>query len=713
MNNRISTYILALLMIPILGGCQQESMTQSSQEGEEGVLSLCVTRANQEVDYTDVTLRVYNDNDRLVARYTGDQIPQTLYLAAGNYKATVQIGNQVELSSQYEDISYYGEEEFSIVGGEVNDLDIDCTIQNTIVTVNFDPTVLERFDVETSCYLSIADSFSFSEATSGLVPTLHFGESGEGYFVLPDNANNIAWGFYAESSTVDSSSATPSRTIELSGLIESPAAASRYRLNFVYSPSQGGYLGLNVIVDQSVDEFNDDFSFSPQPTIQGQGFDISQEGLIFDGEELQFSIKSGCDLNNINLVSPQLVGGELTIMESGATNTIPGVDYIATDSKSGLLTLRKEFFALFGEYGATSIIIAVVDAANSTARETLNITVSGAKPPVLDLWSNTAELSAQVVLEDVSEVKFAFKAKDDKEWQEIKSTKGADGSYAATIVPTWSKSTNSDSLDIYTAIGGVWAGTTYQYRVIIDGVEYAICSIEAEDGQTIPNGDMQSSSIKAFSTSSSSSTDWASGNNSFSSNLCTQTTKGGSQCAYLMSRTAVGVFAAGNLNFGQFAMSGFSGVMSFGQPFSWEARPRALRFRYAAIIGAETHDKKNLLDGYDKARVYFAIVDWESRRKVTASTSGNPSNTWDPATQDSTTEGNIIGYASFYITETINGGDSDGLEDIEVPIFYYDTSTKPSEPITMVLSCAASAYGDYMTGSTSSRLWVDDFGFVY
>jgi hypothetical protein len=31
----------------------------------------------------------------------------------------------------------------------------------------------------------------------------------------------------------------------------------------------------------------------------------------------------------------------------------------------------------------------------------------------------------------------------------------------------------------------------------------------------------------------------------------------------------------------------------------------------------------------------------------------------------------------------------------------------------LVISCAASAYGDYFTGSTGSVMYVDDFEFVY
>ena len=66
---------------------------------------------------------------------------------------------------------------------------------------------------------------------------------------------------------------------------------------------------------------------------------------------------------------------------------------------------------------------------------------------------------------------------------------------------------------------------------------------------------------------------------------------------------------------------------------------------------------------------------------------------------------------------SINGGDetaySNGTEwtKIEIPLQYKDGVTEI--PNFLVISCAASAYGDYFTGSTASEMYVDDFEFVY
>ena len=50
---------------------------------------------------------------------------------------------------------------------------------------------------------------------------------------------------------------------------------------------------------------------------------------------------------------------------------------------------------------------------------------------------------------------------------------------------------------------------------------------------------------------------------------------------------------------------------------------------------------------------------------------------------------------------------------VELPIQYYDTTAKPSGRYSLVISCATSAYGDYMNGCTSNVMYVDDFEWVY
>ena len=51
-----------------------------------------------------------------------------------------------------------------------------------------------------------------------------------------------------------------------------------------------------------------------------------------------------------------------------------------------------------------------------------------------------------------------------------------------------------------------------------------------------------------------------------------------------------------------------------------------------------------------------------------------------------------------------------GWTKLEIPLVYVDENTRPN---AVVISCAASGYGDYFAGSTNSEMYVDDFEFVY
>ncbi len=709
-NSRVALLFMAIFAALGIVGCQESDIDSCEESQVDGALVLNITRSessNSELPDNTI-LRIYNSSDRLIARYAVDEIPDAIYLTAGSYKATVTMGEQVEISENIDDINYYGEKDFTIIGGQVSDLSITCIVQNTIVSVVFDQTVYDRFELEAVSYLSLSNSFSFEDAQGGAVPTLTFRENGTGYFILPEGTDNISWGFYGLSADVDPTAAMPSTTAEFMGVIESVQSATKYTLKFAYTPTVEGALAFTATIDEDVEEFNDLINFSPQPSFTGVGFDLFAEGLVFAGEDILIDVTSINNLSDLTISSSDFEVGEVVVMEGGVINSVDGVSLILSDAKTGVLTLSEKLFTLFGDYCTHTIRFSATDIMNSEGHEDMSILTSGMLLPTFDLWSNSAVLSAEVLLPSASSVKFAYKATESDSWSEVEATKGEGSTYSASAEPTWNQSINSASLTTYTLATGFSAQSSYEYKLIVDGEEFAAVSTTTDAGQTIPNGDLNSSSIKAYSSSSSSSSDWASGNNTFSSDLCAQETKDGKVCAYLKSRTAANVFAAGNLAYGQFAMSGFSGTMSFGQAFTWSSRPRTLNFSYAATIGEETHDNDNRLDGTDVARVYFAIVDWDSRHGVTAGTSGNPTGAWDPATQSSTDEGQIIGYASLMITES-----SSSFVDVEVPIYYYDNSTKPSKSISIVISCAASAYGDYMTGSTDSRLWVDDFELGY
>lgn len=269
---------------------------------------------------------------------------------------------------------------------------------------------------------------------------------------------------------------------------------------------------------------------------------------------------------------------------------------------------------------------------------------------------------------------------------------------------------------------GISAGNTYDYKATVGSKELS-GRFTAAEGTPMPDGSLESwRSAQQFPGSGTNYTFWGSGYNAFAKELCTRDEampgRVGTYCAKLSAtyNTLAKVPAPGNLFTGDFAiqvLGGMGGNVSFGKKFAYNARPRAVRFKYHATIGEvnyNLHGGKIPVGEMDKARIFVCIVDWTAQQKVFAGTKA-PTGTWDPETQTEAANGPIIGYASKFIEETTQ---SDEMVEVILPINYYqDTAAAPDGKYNIVVSCSTSAYGDYMDACTTNVMYVDDFEWVY
>ena len=256
-----------------------------------------------------------------------------------------------------------------------------------------------------------------------------------------------------------------------------------------------------------------------------------------------------------------------------------------------------------------------------------------------DLWNCTATLSIAPQPE-AETVALEYKRQDSDEWRPTEVAPREGGGYTASIAPDWSESKNASGLTVYTIdpASGVFAGTTYDYRLLVDGQTAAEGTFSTATGDTIPLGGMEESGMSCFTTENKTSDSWASGNNTFTKGLCTQSAfegMEGAHCARLAGTTAVGILAAGNLFTGIFYKDGLTtGVVEFGQPYTWTARPSALKVKYYAekigTVDVAKHAGAPIgMGDQDRGRIFVAIVDWSGRHKVTSGTAA-PTGTWDP-----------------------------------------------------------------------------------
>lgn len=200
----------------------------------------------------------------------------------------------------------------------------------------------------------------------------------------------------------------------------------------------------------------------------------------------------------------------------------------------------------------------------------------------------------------------------------------------------------------------------------------------------------------------------------------------GKQSVRAQTSQLAGILAAGNLFTGQFAgLVGTSGgKVNFGRP--WSTRPTALKLycKYLTgpmdIIGMSLPPGVSLTNSdYDRAEIRFALGTWDYKKYGGSPASPVHINTTDAGTfvdfnTDASTiaNGNLIIYHDGY---DLNGAGKTSANtgvwvEYTIPLNYHNMEELPTH---IIVSCAASRYGDYFTGCSSSKLWIDKVELVY
>lgn len=459
---------------------------------------------------------------------------------------------------------------------------------------------------------------------------------------------------------------------------------------------------------------------------------------LYKGEET-FTVKPG-ETTNVAVVC-QIVNTvvEVKFDDSILQNLSPGYSvWIAggekvdepVDKYNVRLTLSDAFFASC-QAGDQKVTLRIEDANGGSSEVATTYRLEGLVPVTADdydLWANTVTLRV-VSFTPGTTVQFGLRSSGG-EWQPMAGTSQGDDFITATYAPQWEEKTTADWSTPATVLPysrlkkgtGISAGNTYDYKATVGSKELS-GRFTADEGAPMTDGSLESwRSAQQFPGSGTNYTFWGSGYNPFAKELCTRDEampgRVGTYCAKLSAtyNTLAKVPAPGNLFTGDFAiqvLGGMGGNVSFGKKFAYNARPRAVRFKYHATIGEvnyNLHGGKIPVGEMDKARIFVCIVDWTAQQKVFAGTKA-PTGTWDPETQTEAANGPIIGYASKFIEETTQG---DEMVEVILPINYYqDTAAAPDGKYNIVVSCSTSAYGDYMDACTTNVMYVDDFEWVY
>lgn len=183
----------------------------------------------------------------------------------------------------------------------------------------------------------------------------------------------------------------------------------------------------------------------------------------------------------------------------------------------------------------------------------------------------------------------------------------------------------------------------------------------------------------------------------------TDTPTGTGQSAKLETRFVglglIGKLAAGSIYTGQFkAVDGTNGILDFGQP--WKLRPTRLRGYYkfhSEPINYASSEYNYLMGRPDSCHIYIALTDWTAPYEIR--TNPNNRHLFDK------NSASVIAYG-----EIVRGSDISDWQEFEITLTYRSTSRRPSY---ILITNAASKYGDFFTGGTGTTLYVDQLSLDY
>lgn len=334
-----------------------------------------------------------------------------------------------------------------------------------------------------------------------------------------------------------------------------------------------------------------------------------------------------------------------------------------------------------------------------------------------EIWAGHATVHADVnesEYPDPTKVKFEYGA-GGSEWLSADATREGEGVYSAVLK-------------------GLSGATEYQYRLVIAGeVIGDPMSFTTERALQFPNWDLEttsnaeSSKWTSFFDPNSSELSlqtkfWDSGSSASAGMLgesyaiCYSDTDvpagiGSTKSARLESKSAAGKLAAGNLFVGEFAgLSGLNGKVNFGRP--WKGgRPTGVRlwYKYNGGVVDKTASGADIKSGeYDICSVRFAIGTWDYRKyggtkecPIQVNTSDTKT-FWPFATLPET-----IAYTEL---EVRGSNQTPQWKQVTLTFDYKDTEAMPTY---ILVSGAASKYGDYFAGSSSSKLYLDNIELLY
>lgn len=175
------------------------------------------------------------------------------------------------------------------------------------------------------------------------------------------------------------------------------------------------------------------------------------------------------------------------------------------------------------------------------------------------------------------------------------------------------------------------------------------------------------------------------------------------------SKSLNGVLACGNFFTGRIAkIVGWTGVsMNYGRP--WTTRPKALKVwcKYQSgvidLVGKKPVGDNTKIGDNDRCEIAISVGNWDYRNMGGTAASPVYVNTTNGIYYTEKSPG-VIGFGHFVSNESFD------WTLVEIPLDY---KTLTEHPTHIIVTCTASYLGDYLTGSSQSKLWIDKMELIY
>mgnify|MGYP002549461785 CR=1 FL=1 len=687
---------------------------------------------------------VFLENSRGVMRkFKGlDNIPTSINLSAGQYVCNAWTGDSV--SASFDSKFYRGQQTFEIAENQNTSLSMKCNIANVVVSVDGASVAETGLKNAKITFSTPRGSLEFDESM--------FADK-KGYFMTPSPETKAADPEkYAKNTTV---------TVKVEGTTDDGKAyvkesnitdvqrAHEYQVVLTANQQEiqeGGALIQLVIKDIPVIE--DTVEIFPAPIVKGYGFDMTEQLVntdrTFTDQKLyiceykgtgsvmmefseNFTGFTGGNLFDNAYVS-ELTGKGITVERKESQDAESGVDvceiYVTFPAAflNGLAPSTTQYVVTITATDSRNLVttsslrIANTNEAVDKVDDVISDPAPDTETNPMAVLASKATLTATLYNADAARYGIKYRKAGESDWNEVLAT-------GSTGMPRRTRANVGTPYSV--TLTGLEPGTTYEYKAFADEFESAVVqSFTTESKYIFPNASMEEwSTYQAktllgkktviFPGTGGAPTFWDSGNEGGATANKVLTDKSedmkhsGTYSARLASASALDMLAAGNLFFGDYVRTdGTNGVLAMGRPYngSHPAKLRVWMNYRPGVVDIIKKGNEGLVPfakgDNDHGQIYVALTDEEIEIRT------NPDNQKLFSTEDP----HVLAYGQMTWTE--NFGPDGNLEMIEIPLEYYDRA-RTTKATHIVITCCASKFGDFFSGSSKSVMYLDDFELVY